>query len=100
MIQCPKCHSTNVVQTDANRYECPYCGNVFTPNSAQGLRSQNSDGTVKDEVNILMVILSALIPIVGIIYYFVKKNELPKASKTYLWISIVMWIIYICAVNS
>lgn len=35
--------------------------------------------------NPLLIILSVLIPIVGIVLYFVKKDEAPEAAKTYLW---------------
>ena len=95
MVQCPKCHSTNVIQTDENRYECPYCGNVFNLGYSQSLKDKSEPA--KDEVNVVLIILSALIPLVGIILYFVKKNEQPKASKTYLWVSLAMWVVYIIA---
>jgi hypothetical protein len=37
-----------------------------------------------DKAGIGLCILSFLFPIVGIILYFVKKNEEPNAAKTYL----------------
>lgn len=34
-VKCPDCGSTKLEQLDANRYQCPYCGAVFTPDPPQ-----------------------------------------------------------------
>ena len=49
----------------------------------------------KDKLSIGMWILCFLIPLVGFIYYFVKKNEYPSKAKSALLISIVGFIIAI-----
>ena len=38
--------------------------------------------------NGLVVVLSVLVPLVGYILYFVKKDEQPDAAKGYLWAAI------------
>ena len=43
--------------------------------------------------NIVLVILSFLIPIVGIVLYFVKKNEEPEAAQSYLWAGVAGFIL-------
>lgn len=35
--------------------------------------------------NGLVVVLSVLIPLIGYILYFVKKDDQPDAAKSYLW---------------
>ena len=37
-----------------------------------------------NNTNVAVAIVSFLIPIVGLVAYFVKKNETPEAAKTYL----------------
>ena len=41
-----------------------------------------------NETNAGLVILSVLLPIVGYILYFSKKDETPNAAKSYLWSAI------------
>lgn len=57
----------------------------------------NSTGHLmkKDKLGIGMWILCFLIPLVGFIYFFVKKNEYPSKAKSALLISIVGFIIAI-----
>lgn len=43
--------------------------------------------------NGLVVVLSVLIPLVGYILYFSKKDEQPDAAKSYLWAAIAGSII-------
>ena len=38
-LKCPSCGSSNVEQIDANRYQCPYCGNTFNSSSIMPPRS-------------------------------------------------------------
>ena len=47
----------------------------------------------EDKTNILLAILSFLIPIVGLILFFVKKNETPNAAKNYLWCCIAGFVL-------
>lgn len=41
-----------------------------------------------NKTNGLLVILSVLLPIVGYVLYFVKKDGEPDAAKNYLWSAI------------
>ena len=38
----------------------------------------------KDKTNVAIAIVSFLIPIVGLVVYFAKKDDAPEAAKTYL----------------
>lgn len=38
-----------------------------------------------DKTNTGLVILSVLLPIVGYVLYFVKKDSEPDSAKSYLW---------------
>ncbi len=40
------------------------------------------------KANALLVIISVLLPFVGYIMFFVKKDEVPEAAKTYLYAAI------------
>ncbi|MBE6305125.1 MAG: hypothetical protein E7082_04290 [Bacteroidales bacterium] len=44
-------------------------------------------------MNVLLVILSFLIPIVGFVLYFVKKSDEPEAAKNYLWAGLAGFIL-------
>jgi len=39
----------------------------------------------QNETNAGLVILSVLIPIIGYILYFKKKDDFPSVAKNYLW---------------
>lgn len=41
-----------------------------------------------NKTNGILVILSVLLPIVGYVLYFVKKEGEPDAAKNYLWSAI------------
>lgn len=41
-----------------------------------------------NKTNGLLVVLSVLIPIVGYVLYFVKRDDEPDAAKNYLWSAI------------
>ena len=43
--------------------------------------------------NILLVILSFLFPIVGIILFFVKKNDNAQAAQSYLYAGIAGFVL-------
>ena len=91
---------------------CPHCGNELNSLSSESTESSQSDSTivsnintniqtsfeerensynvedsyedVEDSAGILMKILCFLLPIVGLVLYFVKRNSLPNAAKSYL----------------
>ena len=46
-----------------------------------------------NKLNGLVVILSVLIPLVGYILYFTKRDEQPDAAKGYLWAALAGSII-------
>jgi len=41
-----------------------------------------------NKTNGLLVVLSVLLPIVGYVLYFVKKDNEPDAARNYLWSAI------------
>ncbi|MCQ2233854.1 MAG: hypothetical protein MJZ24_03815 [Paludibacteraceae bacterium] len=93
-IKCPSCGSPNIEQIDTDKYQCPYCGNTFScrdthafqqPQQTQGLEQK----TIEDAPNCLMNGLCFFIPLVGIILYFIKKNEQPNCAKKYLTWSLI-----------
>lgn len=70
---CSKCGA----QIPDNSKWCSSCGQpiqVDPPTVAQ--KSTNAD-----EPNILLNILSLIIPLIGILVYFLKKNETPRKAK-------------------
>lgn len=85
MIQCPKCHSTNVIQTDTNRFECPYCGNVFTASQAnsfsQGYNSSNGNAVPGEKKRITAALLALFLGGIGIHYFYLNK---PVAGLVFL----------------
>ena len=48
---------------------------------------------MEDKANIALAIVSFLIPIVGLILFFVKKKEMPNAAKTYLYCCIAGFVL-------
>ncbi len=89
-FKCPSCGSPNVEKIDADKYQCPYCGKTFTYREAVSQIPQGQPSPVfqpdqvDDNPGCLMNGLSFLIPIAGVILYFVKKDNQPKSAKSYL----------------
>lgn len=101
-IKCPSCGSPNVEQIDVDKYQCPYCGKTFTTRFAATMQQsqhpvfsniQTSDPDVDDNPGCLMNGLCFIMPIVGIVMYFVKKDTQPNCAKTYLQWSILSIVI-------
>ena len=44
---------------------------------------------MEDRANVGLVIVSVLFPIVGLILFFVKKKETPKAAKAYIIAAVI-----------
>ena len=65
---------------------CPNCG---CP-TASG-KSNNLINNPDDEVNIGLCVLSALIPLFGLIYWGVKHKETPKKAKACGITALVAW---------
>ncbi|MGM9645732.1 MAG: zinc-ribbon domain-containing protein [Eubacteriales bacterium] len=76
---------------------CSKCGKeimdeaVVCPNCGCPVADQNNS---KDQVNIGLCIVSALIPCVGIIWWIAKRKENPKEAKACGIVGIVAFIIY------
>lgn len=93
-IKCPSCGSPNIEQIDVNKYQCPYCGKSFSyrdtvvPQQAQQTQVFEPE-PIDDNPGCLMNGLCFCIPLIGIILYFVKKNEQPNCAKSYLIWSLV-----------
>jgi len=71
-----KCNSCGATVPDSATV-CPYCGNAITP-----VTSHSSDA--EDVSSTGLNVLSFLIPIVGIIMYFVYRDETPIKAKACL----------------
>ena len=109
VIKCPHC---NHYISDTVTI-CPHCGNELKSSPSDSNESSQSDSTivsenntniqnafeerensfeniedsfddVEDSAGILMKILCLMIPLVGFVLYFVKRNSLPNAAKSYL----------------
>lgn len=106
-IKCPSCGSPNVEQIDVDQYQCPYCGKSFNmrptpnvqptypnvqptyPNARPAYPNQPAqmyEGSgAEDKPGCLMGGLSFLFPLVGFVYYLMKRKTQPNSAKTYLW---------------
>ncbi len=85
-----KCKNCNAEIPDGSRF-CPVCGknvNEFAPNQQQFSGNQVSN-TQDEDYSIWMKILCLIIPIVGIILYFVKKDQEPVKAKSALTFGLI-----------
>lgn len=104
-IYCPSCGSPNVEQIDTDKYQCPYCGKTFTIPSIAPMQQQpqqqqpvfnnvqNLSSKVDDNPGCLMNGLCFILPLVGIIMYFVKKDSYPKCAKSYITSAIIGFVV-------
>ncbi|HBL06628.1 MAG TPA: zinc ribbon domain-containing protein [Clostridium sp.] len=64
---------------------CPECGNATNPNNQQSMNNNNSYNyghpIVKDEPDTIANIIACCFPIVGIIVYFMWKDNKPRSSN-------------------
>ena len=74
-------------QIDENAVFCPFCGS--SDNFSKAPQRGNAD-----EVNAGLCVLSALIPIVGIIYWIANHKESPKKANACGIASLVAWAVY------
>lgn len=98
MIQCPKCHSTNVIQTDVNRYECPYCGNVFnatqgnTFGQGYGVNSNAGTNVAYQKNRMTAALLALFLGGIGVHYFYLNK---PIPGVVFL---LCCWMFFIPAI--
>lgn len=89
-IKCPLCGSTNSKQIDGNTYQCSQCEKTFIVQQVSSSQEsvsklvEETPAEINDSPGILMNSLCFLIPIVGIVMYFIKKKKQPKCAKSYL----------------
>lgn len=69
-------------EIDKEAYVCPKCGVKV---------NKEEENIVEDKPNVGLNILAVLFPIVGIILYFVWKNNTPKKAKSILTCGLVGW---------
>ena len=74
---------------------CPSCGASATNNAAPTTTTYAAAPAVADEVNIGLCVVSALIPLFGIIYWALKYKETPKKAKACGITAIVAWVVSI-----
>ena len=100
MIQCPKCHSTNVIQTDTNRYECPYCGNVFTASQAGSYNQGNNNSTYVpgEKKRITAALLALFLGGLGIHFFYLNKPVAGLAFLLLCWTVIPAILAFIMAI--
>ena len=72
---------------------CPGCGCavVNAPQPAQAQYQGYSQPVANDEVSIGLCVLSALIPLFGVIYWPIKHKETPKKAKACGITALVSW---------
>ena len=88
----------NVIKLTLNPNEnytcvCTYSSNNF--GISYELYNENGSLMKVDKLGIGMWALCFLIPIVGLIYYFVKKDEYPAKAKGALWSALLGFVINI-----
>lgn len=77
---------------------CPYCGKSVRKNN-EVLNEAHPDGhdefkPNKDSQSIIMIILCFIVPILGIILYFVWKKKTPQRAKGVLISAIIGFFIW------
>lgn len=80
-----------------------YTCNLIMPNGLSAIAGfsyelSDSNGNVRkdtDKLGIGMIILTFLVPLIGIIYYFMKKTEFPVKAKTALFCGLTATVIYL-----
>ena len=103
-VTCPGCGGQKATKISANEYRCEYCGHVFSvapqrfeqPASQPQQKYQPAPEVNKsgdDKPGCFMNGLCFLIPLLGLILYFVKKKEQPQCAKSYLTWAIVGFVI-------
>ena len=74
MKECPFCKN----EVYEGEMVCPTCGYQFQPEQPNQYRPVKVE---EDKVSVWLVILSFLIPLVGFIYWGVKKKDRPKNAN-------------------
>ncbi len=70
---------------------CVHCGCAV--NNSSTPETTVKENVVEDKANAGLVILSILIPIVGVILWPVKHGKTPKAALTYGLCGIISWVV-------
>ena len=97
LVKCQGMSTPMVLTLDPNEnYTCKIS---YSTSFSYELYGSNGVLLKKDKLGIGMWILSFLIPLVGIIYYFVKKDEYPAKSKSALMAALIGFAVSIFAVR-
>lgn len=78
---------------------CNHCGKevmneaVICPHCGCALKKDSVTPPVEDKVSVGLMILSILIPLIGIILWPVKHKETPKAAMSYGLAGIISWAV-------
>lgn len=79
---------------------CSKCGKelcdeaIVCTNCGCAVENNKSKASADDKVDVGLCVLSALLPIYGIIYWPLKHKETPKKAQACGCTAIVAWIIY------
>lgn len=78
--------------------ECPFCHTRITIGSVTTMKEINEQKNEYDCKDNRLLLLSILFPIIGIVYYFIKKDEFPIKASSALggsFIGIIVLAIFI-----
>lgn len=79
-MYCPKCGAKN--GEDASF--CIDCGSHLNERAGASVVTRSATQTSVDEAGVGVILLSAIIPLIGLVLYFNYKKNFPKKSKTIL----------------
>ncbi len=93
------CHNCGKEINDDVKF-CPYCGVQV---KGEQVYSQQGQSHQKDEKSLGFGALSFFIPIVGLVFYVLWKDELPLRAKSCLKgliAGVVLYVVLVCCVFS
>ena len=77
---------------------CKFCGNEVSDDAYVcincGRKLKEESENFNDKANIALILVSAFIPIVGIILWLFKRKKTPSAAKTYGLVGLVASLIW------
>ena len=77
-MYCPKCGATN----GEDALFCTGCGSPLSNRAGFSGVTKSVTQTSMDEAGVGVILLSAIIPLIGLVLYFNWKKNFPKKSKT------------------
>lgn len=78
--------------------ECPYCHAPIVMNNITSMKNIKSEDNNYDCKSNTLLTISAIVPIIGLVYYFMKRDEYPIKSSSALGgflINILIIVIFV-----